>query len=132
MTQKIIVAKEGFDALTETNPNNLIFSSDYNTLKYESSGTKTITIPANANPYEVEYTIVLHGLGYYPFFVVMAELPELEAYFNLPYSFADAGVYYHMFVYATVNTLVLRVVSTGSDEVSINIGYKVFRNNLNL
>ncbi len=36
---KIIIAKPQFSALTETNPDNLAFSSDYETLKYYASGS---------------------------------------------------------------------------------------------
>lgn len=45
--QKIVISKPGFNVLTETAPNNLIFSSDYNTLKYGVSGTVNINYVTN-------------------------------------------------------------------------------------
>jgi len=130
---KIIIAKPGYNAETETNPNNLIFSSDYNTFKYYLSGSTNYTIPALGVPHTGEYTIVTHNLGYEPFFVVFANDPPSfpTRYYALPYSFADAGVYDHRFVYATTTQLIFRYENTGFGiDVDLELHYKVFKNRL--
>ena len=59
MAQKIVITKAGFNALTETDPKNFIFSSDLNHLKNAIAGTFTETIAAGGS-----YTkTVAHGLG---------------------------------------------------------------------
>lgn len=44
MSEKILISKPGINVGTVTNPNDLIFSSDYNTLKYDTIGSTTVTI----------------------------------------------------------------------------------------
>lgn len=77
---KVVVAKTGFDALTETNPNNLFYSSDYNTLKYSLSGGKQISIAGNGTLRQTTETVA-HNLGYTPFFIVYARM-YTEGYEN--------------------------------------------------
>src|SRR6266542_550448 len=67
---KLIIAKSGFNALTETDPNNLIFSSDYNTLKYYLSGNTTVNWTDDAG---VSIVTVAHNLGYIPFFIAYVQ-----------------------------------------------------------
>lgn len=130
---KIIIAKDGFNALTETNPNNLMFSSDYNTFKYDISGTDTYTITSGST--SGEHVIYTHNLGYIPFFAVYAnDEPSFSTrYYSLPYSFADAFVYDHRFVYATSTQIIFRYENTGFGiNINLTFAYKVFKNNLNL
>ncbi len=68
MGYKIAISKSGFNVLTETNPDNLIFSSDYNTLKYYVSGSGSVTITASGAGQFDNTATVSHGLGYRPFF----------------------------------------------------------------
>jgi hypothetical protein len=69
MEQKIIVTKPGYDADTDTNPDHMIFSSDYNTLKYSAAnGTITLDVDTQVDGvYRVEQNRP-HGLGYIPYF----------------------------------------------------------------
>lgn len=72
MTPKLIVAKSGRNALTETDPNWLNFSSDYNTLKYHLSGSSSISgtwSTAVGDPMKVFTNTVAHNLNYVPFFI---------------------------------------------------------------
>jgi hypothetical protein len=62
MGQKIIVSKATFNALTETDPRNLIFSSDLNSLKTAGSGTIQKTLSGNSSTSET----VAHGLSISP------------------------------------------------------------------
>lgn len=132
---KIIIAKEGFDATTETDPDNLIFSSDYNTFKYNTSGNTTCTIPTTVGANSGEITIVTHNLGYVPFFVAYGnDAPSFATrWYMLPFSFADAGVYDHRFVYATTTALIFRYENTGFGiDIDVEVYYKIFKNNLGL
>ena len=132
---KLKIAKSGYNAITETDPDNLIFSSDYNTFKYYLSGNTTCTIPTSATPVTGEITLVTHNLGYIPFFVVFGnDAPSYPTrYYALPYSFADAGIYDRRFVYATTTTLIFRYENTGFPfDVDVDVNYKIFKNNLQL
>ena len=132
---KIVIAKSGYDARTEIDPDNIIFSSDFNTLKYDISGNADYTIPASGVPHTGEFTIVTHNLGYIPFFAVFVnDAPSFPArWYALPFSFADAGVYDHRFVYATTTSLIFRYENTGFViDVDLSLYYKIFKNNLEL
>src|SRR3990167_4624758 len=86
MAQKIIISKAGFNALTESDQKNLIFSSDLNHLKNKIAGSFTQTIAAGGSYTET----VPHGLG--------AVHPLCMAYFrdtstsNWLITMADFGV----------------------------------------
>ncbi|MCR4324150.1 MAG: hypothetical protein NUV69_00475 [Candidatus Curtissbacteria bacterium] len=143
MTNKIIVAKSGFNALTETDPNNLIFSSDYNTFKYAISDSYTYNF-TNPTPWLVitdplqspiidEVTIYTHNLGYYPFFVaVIGGILSAGQYINLPY-FTGSGNAPHESInlYTTTTALIFRIDSTLASKTLV-IYFKIFKNNLNL
>jgi hypothetical protein len=129
--KKIIIAKDGFDATTETDPDNLIFSSDYNTFKYNDSGSDTFTIPTGST--SGEHVIATHNLGYIPFFQVFAnDAPGFPTrFYALPFSFADAGVFDHRFVYATTTQIIFRYENTGFGiDVNLEFHYKIFKNDL--
>lgn len=68
MAYKIKISKSGFNVLTETNPNNLRFSSDYNTLKYYLNGTVNVDVYFDTEGYYSFTEEITHGLGYKPFF----------------------------------------------------------------
>ena len=132
---KIKIAKPGFNAITETDPDNLIFSSDYNTFKYDISGNTALTIPTTVGDNSGEETIVTHDLGYIPFFVCFInDAPSFPTrWYALPFSFADAGVYDHRFVYATTTQLIFRYENSGFGiDIDVSLYYKVFKNNLGL
>ena len=134
MTPKVIIAKSGYSAFTETNPDNLIFSSDYNTLKYATNGSTNISIPVNANPFETEFVVVNHNFGYKPFFTAFFPRNFGSTQFvNLPYGFADAGIYFYLFIYVTDTQLILLVSSTGTGaDINFTVYYKLFKNDLGL
>jgi len=62
MAQKIVISKSGYNALTETEPRNLIFNSSLNHLKTANSGTITKTLAGGANTSQN----VAHGLSVLP------------------------------------------------------------------
>lgn len=143
MTPKLVISKSGFNVLTETDPNNLIFSSDYNTFKYATSGSAVINF-SNPTPWLVitdpvqspvieETTILTHNLGYYPFFVaVIGGVLSAGQYINLPYlTGSDFAPHESMNLYITTTSLIFRIDSTLASK-TLTIYYKLFKNNLNL
>ena len=139
MTQKIIVSKPTYNALTETNPNNLIFSSDYNTLKYYMSGSFSIDIDLDADETANEISLVAHNLGFTPFFTVFVKhqtnwIPMCEYYVTAGYGFGN-GVYRAFTTWVTNSNLYVKVFSDADgipDSYTAYFKYKIFRNNLGL
>lgn len=131
--KKVLVAKPGKDAFSR-DPDDLTFSSDYNTFKYDINGDTTVYIPASASAIAREDVLITHNLGYYPFFVSYMEVnPGSAQYCNLPYSFADAGTYFRHFCYATTTQLILRTEASGLlTGIPFTVWFKIFRNNLNV
>ena len=139
MSQKISVAKLGIDAGTATNPNDLAFSSDYNTLKYYSSGTQQIVATAGTDiftTYIFDGT-VSHNLGYYPYFTVYCNDANISATKYYPFTLVESvsitsyetcrmGTANLYFLFAMNNTTGSPVVGTAT------FVYKIFKNNLNL
>lgn len=78
MAQKLVISKAGFNALTESDPNNYIFHSDYNTFKILSEGTLTSqSVTANPSTFTVA-----HGISGIP--AVMAFIKYPDGYIALP------------------------------------------------
>lgn len=134
MAQKIQISKAGINAGTATDPDDLTFSSDYNTLKYNVDGSVVFTL-SGTNPF-VSRGTVTHGLGYYPAHMIYTDAGlgfSPKRHFPLGYSFGDAGAYFHVFGYMGTNNLVIEIQSSGVfGTVTVNNYYKIFKNNLNL
>jgi hypothetical protein len=131
----IKIAKAGHNVLNTSNPDNLKFSSDYNTLKYYLSGTYQMHITVNSkNGYN--YTAyVNHNLGYYPFAIVYAKDDLRTNYSPLGIFQAGSGAYRQFFCYVTANRLYIVVDGwsmSGDDDFYVDFYYKIFKNNLNL
>src|SRR3990167_5099839 len=129
MSNKIVIAKPGFDALTETDPNNLIFSSDYDTLKYYASGSAELT----PNGSDIE-TSVAHNLGYIPFFIAYVHsITSTTKYSMCPFTFSDAGFYATICAYADANNIYFKIfTNTFTGIFTFHFQYKIFRNRLGL
>ncbi|MCR4330017.1 MAG: hypothetical protein NUV65_05755 [Candidatus Roizmanbacteria bacterium] len=134
---KLVISKPTKNALTETNPDNLIYSSDYDTLKYYVAGSAAVSIPTEASPQTYETTFVTHNLGYYPFFVCFIsfdDAPTLQ-YYMMPFDFADFPMSSQNYVYVTTTTLIFRswnydVFGGDVGGQNIHLHYKIFRNDL--
>lgn len=133
MTYKIKISKPGYNVLTETDPNNLIFSSDYNTLKYFASGSASVSVGSGSYTHTQEEVIYTHNLGYYPVFFVFAEINGDGLYHPLPLSFADAGIAIHDFIYTTTTQIIYRSETASiygaTTSYDIDLYYKIFKNN---
>lgn len=136
MTQVAIVSKEGFDATTETDPNNLVYSSEYNTLKYHQSGTIDVAIAGTT----AEGT-VSHDLGYIPFYVCLVNNyafigGSANNNFNMcpgvvRSTFPPPTTYAYSNCYAGTDNLYMRVDSGGITR-TYTFRYFIFRNNTGL
>lgn len=139
---RLIIAKDGYDALEETNPNNLIYDSRYGTFKYFVEGIKTITVPSGTPAAGVDLvhteTVYTHGLGYYPFFNANIEFNVVDPgkLYICPTNFADAGVWGREFLYMTNNELTFKSIQGNvfggitHPSYQVKIYYKIYSKNL--
>ncbi len=142
--RRIVIAKSGFNALTETNPNNKIFDSQFGTMKYFFNDSATISIPDTTPAAGVadSYEQVLHhhNLGYYPVFGASLEYYVVEPglHYVMPLMFADAGFWIYDMLYVTVTDLIFRreygnsFGFTPMGGADIKLYYKIFSKDLAL
>ena len=132
MSEEIVISKPGFDATTTTVVDDLIFSSNYNTLKYATNGTYLMTTNTTTT------ATLAHNLGYVPYFQVFVNQFDVGTtlggtgqfavveYYNLTSPFRAARAYADSAnLYLSYNT---------ADTTTYNIiwYYKIFKNNLGL
>lgn len=146
MTNKIIVAKSGINVLTVTDPDDIIYSSDYDTLKYESTGEQVVSVdradyyhhtPASF-PFPDFYfhrkvETLEHGLGYTPYFVGYGIFATQTI--QTPFYFGDVGFVEAQSVYADSTYLYFMVnyntsSNTGTDDFTFR--YRIFKNDTGL
>ena len=149
MTYIMAISKATKNVLTVTNPNDFIFHSSYNTLKYDTQGSMVATIDFS-NYYYSEYSdffgitiyynrkvvSVSHNLGYVPYFagyVVRSASPLTMV--QLPLEFADAWYFVSYNIYADSSKIYFVVMfnsftNSGSDNVTLY--YRIFKNSLGL
>lgn len=132
MSNKLVVAKPTFNVLTETNPDNLIFSSDYNTLKYAISGNYTMSaVIATTN------VTIAHNLDYVPFFICYCnDFVAQPTYYGLTEYFNTTpdAILKAARAYADSTNLYLSLNLGGANTVpyTVNWYYKIFKNSLGL
>lgn len=130
MSSKIVIAKAGKNAATETSPNNLKFSSDYGTLKYFNKLTASVTLIAGDFAAAGSVT---HNLGYYPYVEVYVDPHGSGTYEYCPYAGAGATVIYGASFTITPTVVNLYVESTGfMSDHTFNFIVFIFKNNLNI
>ena len=131
MTWKAKISKPGFNVLTETNPDNLIFSSDYNTLKYYASGNNNVSLNGNGSTQRAQVTIV-HNLGYIPFFECFVN--SGSNYFVIPRTENTASPNTFLYASAYADTtnlyLVLQINWAMGNNAVVNYAWKIYKNNL--
>ena len=125
MGQKIRISKSGFNVLTETDTDNIVYDSDYDTLKYYTSGYVNVT-PVGADKEET----VAHNLGYIPFFI--AYVNNFSPSHNMcPGEFDDTPGYVSADAYADSSNLYFKI-HTDYNTATFNFRYFIFRNSLGL
>lgn len=145
MAQKIRFTKPTYNAITETDPNNIIFSSDYDTLKYLTQGLKTVTVNyasyyssyldafATTHYRHYETGEVTHSLGYTPYFA--GYYLFTTSAIQLPLAFADAFDFIYASVYADSSKLYFMIWfsnTSNSGTVDIDFSYRIFKNDLGI
>lgn len=131
------IAKLGYDAISEEDPDNLIFSSDYETLKYYASGTINHAVNEADNTLYQTKSFVSHDLGYYPFFEVYVKDELMTGWQPVGRWQAGAGQYRTFYSYVTTAKLFVVVAGyTGSggggDAYTAVFKYKIYKNDLDL
>jgi len=131
------IAKSGFNVLEETDPNKLIFSSEYNTLKYYKSGTITHSVSEADNTLYRTKSYYTHDLNFYPYFEVYCKDNLMSGWQPVGKFQAGAGAYRSFYAYVTKTKLY--VVASGytgiggaGEAYDVVFYYKIFRNNLGL
>ena len=129
MSNKLIIAKSGFNALTETNPDNLIFSSDYGTLKYAIAGSyQMLNVTGDTD------VIIAHNLGYIPFHIVYCnDFVAQPTYYGITEYFNSTGGRLRAArAYCDATNLYLSLHLAAGTPITVNWYYKIFANNLGL
>lgn len=148
MAYKLAISKAGYNVLTETGPNNLIFSSDYNTLKYYSSGSLSLSVDysdyydsevdgfGTTWYYHRKKNWVSHDLGYVPFFIVYVEKPSGAAGNAMcPYNSYDAGFWLYLQAFADGTDICIvseQRNQSNSGTITFDFDYNIFKNSIGL
>lgn len=125
MSKKIILAKSGYNALTETDPNKFIFHSDYNTFKIIANGTLT-SQTVNASP--KTFTLA-HGQDITPNFYAFAEFPDGKTALpdSLDYTWKpNVSTGYGAFQLEVDDTNIYFIFSKPGSNYNVNISYYIF------
>ncbi len=138
MSEKIAITKAGYDILgtAGTVVENLTYSSDYNTLKYYTSGSASLTLTSDGTIVKKSEGTVAHNLGYTPFFICYVN--DLGSglgpnSYNIVYASRSTGL-------RTINAsswvdgtnLYYQLVNSSTIPITANFSFKIFRNNLGL
>jgi len=134
MTQLLRISKAGINAAgTSVDPNDYIFSSSYNTLKYHQAGSISLTVGAITTSTQLEGTAT-HGLGYYPFYEAFINISGSAEYYPASYGSAAAGGKVFMAqAFCGTGSIYFKIdTNNHSGTETYVMYYKIFRNNLGL
>lgn len=127
MTYKLAASKEGINVGTATNPNDLNYSSDYDTLKYYKAGSVVLAY----NGADIEGTVA-HNLGYVPFYTAYVNnLSPANTWSMCPQTFKSGPFYLYMNAYANTANLYFRI-ETAAAANTATFYYKIFLNDTGL
>jgi hypothetical protein len=139
MTHKLKISKPGYNVLTEINPDNLIFSSDYNTLKYETSGAVSVNYVQDPSAVTYYFGSIKHNLGYIPvFYVFVNKDTDLNSYYEpCPFYYGSFVMKRNFYAYATTTHIYFvcqMYYSYGSGITNKNASFRyfIFKNNTGL
>ena len=128
------VSKAGKNALTATDPDDYIFLSGYNTLKYSFAGSTTITIVGDGSDKTTEVSVA-HELLYTPYFTCFVDdfvnFPD-QRYALAPYSNNTISLTRQSEVYIDGTNIYLKMFNTSSNTYTGKFYYKVYKNNLGI
>jgi hypothetical protein len=128
---KMEMTKSGISVLTNTDPRNILFSTDYGTLKYYLTGTLSVTIDV-VNTDTVGWNTVTHNLGYYPY-VEAFLLNTSNQYEYIPTKQGGASTTWDVNFVITSTQVKFYVVTSGfTVNPTFYFKYFIFKNDLNL
>ena len=135
MSQKLVITKQGRNVIEETNPGNILFSSDYNTLKYKASGEENLQFDASTDDIAAS-SIVTHSLGYYPYVEAYVDVytgatPSGE-YEYCPFSGSGATIFYTATFNIRLNEIRFygEIIGTSSSVWHFDFIYFIFKNEI--
>jgi hypothetical protein len=126
MTQIIAVSKKYHDVLTETNPNNFIFHSEYNTFKIVKQGTHSVNIPAST--LSTDFTLA-HGMWYLPLVHAFALystdicLPNEKLYSPIG---SDVWTFAFDELKSDINNIIFTVSNNSGSQINVTFRYYIF------
>ena len=127
----IKVAKPGVDAIETNNPTQLIFDSDYGTLKYFDKQELNVSFNIGSDVTgKASYT---HDLGYYPYVEVFVSVNG-GAYEYCPFAGAGATILYNAVYKLTTSDITVYgdVIGMGSITFTFKFLIFIYKNNLQL
>jgi len=132
MTQLFRISKAGNDVLgTSTNPDDYIFSSSYNTLKYYQAGSISLTVGSVSSGTIIEGTAA-HNLGYFPFYQAYINISGSANYYPASYgSSAGGGNNFIAQAYISTANIYFKIDTNYHNSTTTYVMYyKIFKNNL--
>jgi len=124
MTTQIKITQPGYDVLTETDKDNFIFHSDYNTFKIVATGTSDITVGATT----VKTTDIAHGLSYIPTFMGFMEYTAGSVVLPLAgKKYTGATTYYYFKdMYSDATNLSIVIDNNTAGSLTFKVRYYLF------
>lgn len=129
------IGKPGINVLKTNDPNEEIFDSDYETLKYFMEGNISMSDTADPFTTTTKTVTVDHNLNYFPFHVAYVSNNNTTYY---PQSYAELGSGANLFISTqlTKTQLILhmQIENNSASPLTANAYcyYKIYKNDLNL
>lgn len=135
--QGIKKSKLGYNVLLTNEPNELNFTSAYDTLKYYYAGYLTVSLSVEGGNNAETTAAFNHDLGYFPFHVAYIKSSSGSVYYPQSYVNLGSGAIVYETTYITKNQIVLymRIENNPGEPTVDETAYcyfKIFRNKLNL
>ena len=131
MSQKLRISKPGYNAITESDKRNLVFTSDLASLNYYAEGSVGVSGGSG-----VTVQTIAHNLGYIPFFTAfigpLGVGGDTNDYCMCPFIFADFSNSFIGSVWADATNIYLSIDHDYPSTISVTFYYKIFRNSLGL
>ena len=129
----IKISQAGYDVKT-CDKERLVFSSKYNSLKVERTGSGSVVVPKNVDPWTPGSVLVeiTHSLGYKPVFICFSSTPWASNDKLSPYSYKGIGVPHNIPNYA-VDTTKLYITFYNADpsnDITVYYRYHIYYNEL--
>lgn len=125
MSNIVAVSKNAVNVLTETDPNNFIFHSDYNTFKIIATGEVDFTVDTYGS---VTEKTIAHGLSYIPLVHGFCRIDSKTNVFSpnqLLFDFFDEDFRFNAIV-ANDTNIIFRFTNNKYSSVTAHCRYYIF------